>query len=661
MERTPQRWRTLLPAAISVVVLAYVLSSNDRHGGAAVDDDDTDGADTSKLRVEWIEPVELSPGAAVIVHLQGLQADAPLSARVSSGELKLDAPLLHREGARAVVQMPGELPRGTVKLRMLQGERRSKPRLLQIRPVPVRDVLRDVLGGLALFVLGLRTVGMALRTYAGRRVRKLLERLTGSGPGAVGLGAMVGGLTQSTTSSAGVLAGLIEARMLPVATAMVMLLGVQLGAASAGALLPLVATREALWVIVLGALWVGFADDRRARAFGNIILGCGLLFLGLRLLQDGFRPLLANPELLPYLHHLKVQGPGSALLAAGAGALLCGLLQGPGPVFAVVLSLSETSGLIGLVDGLAILAGTAVGAVVGTAAVGAPLGRRGLRLALGHLMLGALMTAVALVGLELWASGAEALAPGEANARSYASRALLPNVGVHLGVGFALSQLAAVAAAMLAAGPVARRAGHLIPSLARTAEVPLDEGWLTRPLLASRAALVALDQVHETRDRDAAVTAERALSDVRRGAEQMLQSRGAAGETGPTLGACLHLAASLDAALQVAETAVERNFVLEPADGVTLAKLQQLLLSGMDALIAHASGEDQIVLDAARAREIEINALEGEARRDSTRLEEASPETIPYRLWFSELLVAYETVGNHLYRLATQLAEDDEL
>ena len=60
----------------------------------------------------------------------------------------------------------------------LANERKSKPRHLEVRRLPARDLLRDTLGGLALFAVGLYGVGRALRRYAGQRVRDRLGRWT---------------------------------------------------------------------------------------------------------------------------------------------------------------------------------------------------------------------------------------------------------------------------------------------------------------------------------------------------------------------------------------------------------------------------------------------------------------------------------------------------
>ena len=122
----------------------------------------------------------------------------------------------------------------------------------------------------------------------------------------------VGGITQFTTTAAGLVVGLVESHLMAVAPAVAVLLGAQLGAAVTPSVLGLVSTREGLLVLSIGVLWLTLAADRRSEAFGKIILGCGLLFFGLHLLRQGFEPLVSNPELLPLHRSLRRQLAGRA-------------------------------------------------------------------------------------------------------------------------------------------------------------------------------------------------------------------------------------------------------------------------------------------------------------------------------------------------------------
>ena len=99
---------------------------------------------------------------------------------------------------------------------------------------------------------------------------------------------------------------------------------------------------------------------------------------------------------------------------------------------------------------------------------------------------------------------------------------------------------------------------------------------------------------------------------------------------------------------------------LPPQDQATIAAVHGLLIEGIDALIAELADGVTPDLDAARAREIRLNATESESRHgllvDADRGEPSG--MIALRLNSSELVNAYESVGNHLYRLNEALAAE---
>lgn len=641
--------RIVLPLLLSAGVVYVLFLYPAPQSEPLADDDEV----LDRLTIRWLEPVNVHPGGAVLAELSGLEPQGELTARYSAGQAKRPVEVLRVDGPRATLLIPNDADPGPVKLRVYQNGKKSKPRFLQVQPLAVADTARDVLGGLALLVVGLGLLSRAFRQYAGQRLRLQLTRLTANQGRSVGLGMVLGALTQATTSAAGILTGLLQARLLRERSVLGVVLGVQLGASTAGALLPLFASRHALWIIVLGLVWVVAAADRKARARANQLLGCGLILLGLAFMQQGFRPLLSEPALLPYLAHLSADGPLATLGVFGIGALLAALLQGPGPAFAIVASLGESTLALSLPHGLTLLAGAALGCVSGAAVVGCAAGPHGRRLVMAQLWVGICLSVVALIGLPLWAAVAQWVTP-TGIALADGSRALRPYIAGQLSAGFLVSQLCG---------------GLLVFSL-----LPLLQGWLDRipqprvtpaetqheglvPVLsACRNAVLALGEVVVTRDREPAVVAERAIAEARSAVAGLLGGLPASAEGGAvdlaTATACLHLASATDSALRVAERALERDLHIDQAAAEHLARAHALLVEGVEGLVNHAAGRSHLDLEEVQVREIRLNALEAQARGANM-----AEEPLAERLWISELSSALEGMGNHIYRLAKALAE----
>jgi Na+/phosphate symporter len=646
------RYRTFLLWLVTLSVIGYALFEEFRPSTEYAVDTDVDQdveAEPERLRIVSVQPSALVPGAAMFVRVAGTNGHGD---DVYAEIAKLPAQVLQRKEDRLVVRVPAGLAYGPIKLRVHQGERRSKAWTLSLQPLPRHDMLRNALGGLALFVLGLRTVGRALRAYAGRRVRGLLGRLTSAPVTALGVGTATGLLTQSTTSSAALFSGLLSARMLRVPAAVVLLLGAQLGAAGAAVLLPLLAKREALWVVVVGAVWVLLAENRLSRALGSIVVGAGLIFHGLGLLQTGLAPLINDPQVVPYIWYLEAGGVRGVLACAAFGAVVSALLQGPAPVYALALSLVH-EGVLGLGDALGILAGVSLGALFNTFTAAWVFGAEARRLVRSQLGLSLAMTLLSIALLPLW------LAIGQ--------RASQVSVAFGLGAGFLALQLTATGLgfALVPLGVRASAAWSLHNALRPVRGATSAQGQaLLRALTLCRQGLAGVREIIDSSDRSSAAATERALEQARDVLRDLLRSERSDGDHSPPKAAsvaCLHLADALLSTLRIAEKAPELGLSPSGEGAHALTRLHQMVDNALCSVCEQLAEDRAPSLREVQAREIEINAAEAETR-ERLFAGASAGDDLALRLWSSELCSAYESVGNQVYRAASAVsaAPDDD-
>ncbi len=698
-----RRWRTAAAWSVSAaLLLGYTLLDEGEPSNGTGPAEEGAGATATQLpeedrNKELIEVVEVrgepTPGSAVEVAFIDTykQRSRPLAASLSVTDYRsgrqlptTEMQVMHRGEDTLVVRIPQQAFEGRAKLRVgYSKEERSKPYDMRIKTISYRKLFREVIGGLALLFFGLRVMARGGRQYTGDRGNGLLAKIGRRTPAALGLGVAVGGITQFTTTAAGLVVGLVESHLIAVGPAVAVLLGAQLGAAVTPSVLGLVSTREGLLVVSIGVLWLALASDRRSEAFGKIILGCGLLFFGLHLLRQGFEPLVSNPELLPYLDHFHAGTLSGRLSCVLAGVLLTALLQGPAPVFVLVLGLAQSTGRLDLTSALAILSGSTLGAAIGTQIVAGPFGSASRRVARVHLLLGLCGTLVLAAGAGLLADLSDALVPGQVAAVAYGKKVLLPLMGRHLVAGFALGQ-ALVTVLLLACIPSAVKTVERMALRSRTRRVTPLHG--TEGVSALRTGLVAaLGRYREVLGaiRDLTVLGERRRG---RDCEHILAETRA--EIEPLLGGALltrtdhqemgrlrqaavatvQLQRALEELLHHAERNTEQNLALQPAgaagelpprDRTTLEALHALLVEGIDELARDLKAGLTPDLDSARSREIRLNATESESRQGLlVDADKGEPVMIARRLNSTELVNAYETVGNHLYRLNEALAAE---
>jgi Na+/phosphate symporter len=692
-----RRVRTLVAWLLTaLVVLGYALA------GEGPEDDERarhmlagEHVASDRLDILEVEPTEATPGRAIEVRVIGAQTGpgapelmAVLSQKALGGG-KARFELLNQRDDLLVLRVPQGAQAGPAKLRLFQGDRKSKPYDLRIEPVNRRKVFRSIVGGLALLLFGLTTLSSGARAYAGRSTRGLVARISGRTPLALGLGVLLGGITQFTTTAAGLVVGLIDSHLLAVAPAAAILLGAQIGAAATPSVLGLASTREGLVVAAVGVIWLALARDRRGRAIGQLILGCGLLFYGLHVLRIGFEPLVSDPDLLPHIELFNAGSFAGLLACAGAGVLLAAVLQSPAPVFVIVLGLAEATGRLDLQSALAILAGTGLGAAAGTAIVAWPFGAEPRKLARLHLVLGALGTLLLIATVNFWSFLADALISGSPEQLAYGKKVLLPNLGRHLVLAFVLSQVA-VNGALAALLPSVQRGlerlreNARVPAALQRARIssvppPVHDAHALRASLANvlatqQRALEGVLELCVSGERTRATRSEHALSDARAELEKLfvaVTQRGHGGARGvvrKAVVATLALQRSTEELLRQAESGVERRFELSegaddwqlaPRDANALRAMHALLVEGVANAAQDLRAGEAPDLDQARAREIRLNALELETRRGLLSADSASAmSAVALRLTASDLINAYESVGNHLYRLCEALAAE---
>ncbi|AFZ67909.1 Na/Pi cotransporter family protein [Deinococcus peraridilitoris] len=244
-----------------------------------------------------------------------------------------------------------------------------------------------LLGGLALFLFGVRLAGENLQALLGTGMRRLLASATRSNVGAALVGTLVTALAQSATLITVLTVNFVDAGVLSLTRALAVALGAGVGGTFTVQLLSLHVGRLTMPLLALGLLlsWPRLLGGR----LGRVSLGLGLLFLGLETLLASLEPLAQNALF------------GQVLSALAASSLVGGLL---GFALAVLVQSSNAAATLALAfvvgdlltpaQGVAIVVGANVGTTLTAALVSRSGSVEGRRVAYGHLglkVLGALV------------------------------------------------------------------------------------------------------------------------------------------------------------------------------------------------------------------------------------------------------------------------------
>lgn len=222
--------------------------------------------------------------------------------------------------------------------------------------------LWEALGGLGLFILGMKFMSEGLQRIAGERVRRSLEKITGNRLSAALMGSCLSSLLQSSSAASIIVVGFINAGLISLYQALGVLLGTGIGATLAIQFIAFKISFYSLPIIFVGVLLKFFCRRRRWVYVGDMLLGAGLVFLGLNTMEAGFVP-LSESTIFKGFHNQFFSWRISAVLL---GAALTFLMQSSSAAIGLIIALAG-SGMLTFNAGAAMVVGDVIGTSIITA------------------------------------------------------------------------------------------------------------------------------------------------------------------------------------------------------------------------------------------------------------------------------------------------------
>ena len=198
------------------------------------------------------------------------------------------------------------------------------------------ELFGGVVGGLGLFVVGMRFLTENLKKLASRRLRRTAQRLTGRPLIAFCWGVLAGGATQSMTALVFIVVSILRSGLTTTKGAFALILGGTAGTT----LLVLVVTFDirAVSLFVLGIAGVAVASEAMAkyRSVAASFFGGAMIILGLTLLKDAAAPLADQP----WFRDMLESAGDSPILACLVAAMLTAVVQSSSAVSVFGISLA---------------------------------------------------------------------------------------------------------------------------------------------------------------------------------------------------------------------------------------------------------------------------------------------------------------------------------
>ena len=220
-------------------------------------------------------------------------------------------------------------------------------------------VIISLLGGLGLFIYGMKIMGDGLENAAGEGLKNILEKVTKNPIIAVVVGAIVTAVIQSSSATTVMVVGFVNAGLMNLAQAAGIIMGANIGTTITAQLVAFKLTDIAPLFVFVGAMIVMFAKMQKKKEIGNIILGFGILFIGMGMMSDAMKPLRESVIFQQVLLTIADKW----YLGVIAGALVTAVLQSSSATTGILVALAN-AGAISIVGALPIVLGCNIGTCI---------------------------------------------------------------------------------------------------------------------------------------------------------------------------------------------------------------------------------------------------------------------------------------------------------
>ena len=256
-----------------------------------------------------------------------------------------------------------------------------------------------ILGGLGLFLFGIKFMGDGLKSLAGDKLRDIIDKYTSKPWMGLIIGILVTVVIQSSSATTAITIGFVRAGLMRLDQTVGIIFGANIGTTITAFLVGLKVEKYSLFFIFVGAMMLLFSKRKKQGYIGEITLGFGMLFYGLMLMGDALKVL----KDIQAFHDLTIAMSAHPWWAVGGGIIMTGVIQSSSAMIGIVQKIYESGGMP-FAAALPFVFGSNIGTTI-TAALAAMGGSLASRRAAGiHTLFNVLMTIIAMLMLPLYLS-----------------------------------------------------------------------------------------------------------------------------------------------------------------------------------------------------------------------------------------------------------------
>jgi phosphate:Na+ symporter len=260
----------------------------------------------------------------------------------------------------------------------------------------VVDALLRILGGLCLFLYGIKILSDGIQQIAGERLQRTLNLMTGNRILAVLTGTAVTMVVQSSSAVSVMVVSFVNAGLLSLTQSIGVIMGANIGTTATAWIVSLVGFEVKISSLALPSIGIGFfvsVSKWKYRSLGEVLMGFGFIFLGLDFLTAALPRV--NAESLGFIQNLSSLGFTSILLALLFSVGLTLLMHSSSAMVTLIITMAY-GGIINFEISATMILGANIGTTIDAimAAIGAKTAAK--RTALVHVLFNVVGSLIAL-------------------------------------------------------------------------------------------------------------------------------------------------------------------------------------------------------------------------------------------------------------------------
>jgi len=224
-------------------------------------------------------------------------------------------------------------------------------------------IIIAVIGGLGLFLIGMKNMSEGMQAIAGDKLRKLVSTITDNRFTACGVGAAVTGLIQSSSVTTVMVVGMVNAGIMTLKQSIGVIMGADIGTTITAWLIALKIADYGLPILGIATFFYLFSKSERVRYAAMMFVGLGMVFYGLEIMRVGLLPLRESAEIMDLMSQFVPDDYFGLIKCIGVGALITALIQSSSATVAITITLAKT-GIIGYDTAVALVLGENIGTTI---------------------------------------------------------------------------------------------------------------------------------------------------------------------------------------------------------------------------------------------------------------------------------------------------------